>query len=424
MASLPAGGLFADRRWLFSPEPLALGPDQARDLSSLGHRLRLYLQACDQIYRRSRKGDLPSYVAAYLDAGKPEWLTAHQVAPHIRNELPHVIRPDLLLTRDGFALTEIDGVPGGIGLTHWLNRTYAEAGFEVVGGRDGMATGLASVAPGGADIAVADEAVGYRPELEWIASQLGAAWSVRRAEDYRPEPGRTVYRFFELFDYPNLPAFRRLADLAAGGEVRVTPPLKPHLEEKLWSALFWLRPLGPTWEATLRSNHLRRLRSMIPYSWVVDPAPLPHHAVLPRLGTQSWDEVARLSQKDRRLVLKISGFSPLAWGSRSVTVGHDVPAPTWAEAVAGALANFPRGPFVLQEFSEPAPVDHPYFDPATGAVRTLRGRVRLCPYYFVAAGTTQARLGGVLATIAPADKKVIHGMEDAILVPCTVGQPG
>jgi hypothetical protein len=30
------------------------------------------------------------------------------------------------------------------------------------------------------------------------------------------------------------------------------------------------------------------------------------------------------------------------------------------------------------------------------------------------------QLGGVLATICPADKKIIHGMTDAILAPCAV----
>jgi hypothetical protein len=30
------------------------------------------------------------------------------------------------------------------------------------------------------------------------------------------------------------------------------------------------------------------------------------------------------------------------------------------------------------------------------------------------------RLGGALATIAPADKKMVHGMRDAIMVPTAV----
>jgi hypothetical protein len=48
--------------------------------------------------------------------------------------------------------------------------------------------------------------------------------------------------------------------------------------------------------------------------------------------------------------------------------------------------------------------------------------VRLCPYYFVVGEET--RLGGILATVAPADKRVIHGMTDAILAPCRVADDG
>ena len=52
----------------------------------------------------------------------------------------------------------------------------------------------------------------------------------------------------------------------------------------------------------------------------------------------------------------------------------------------------------------------------------MKGRVRLCPYYFVAGDGDAARaeLGGVLATICPADKKIIHGMTEAIFAPCSI----
>jgi len=65
-------------------------------------------------------------------------------------------------------------------------------------------------------------------------------------------------------------------------------------------------------------------------------------------------------------------------------------------------------------------VDSGYFDFERAAVVPMPGRVRLCPYYFVEGDGDQARavLGGVLATICPADKKIIHGMKDAVLVPC------
>jgi hypothetical protein len=50
----------------------------------------------------------------------------------------------------------------------------------------------------------------------------------------------------------------------------------------------------------------------------------------------------------------------------------------------------------------------------------MSGRARLSPYYFVSGEKTE--LAGILATICPADKKVIHGMTDAVMVPCAIVQ--
>jgi len=44
----------------------------------------------------------------------------------------------------------------------------------------------------------------------------------------------------------------------------------------------------------------------------------------------------------------------------------------------------------------------------------------LCPYYFVEEARVKMR--GALTTIVPADKKLIHGMRDGIMVPTRVGQ--
>ena len=48
----------------------------------------------------------------------------------------------------------------------------------------------------------------------------------------------------------------------------------------------------------------------------------------------------------------------------------------------------------------------------------MRGRVRLCPYYFVLNG--KAELRGALATVCPSDKKLLHGMKDAIMLPTSI----
>jgi hypothetical protein len=70
----------------------------------------------------------------------------------------------------------------------------------------------------------------------------------------------------------------------------------------------------------------------------------------------------------------------------------------------------------MQEFREGRLVEHPVYD-AGGAIVRRKWRVRLCPYYFTnTAGETS--LGGCLATLVAPDKKKIHGMRDAVLVPC------
>jgi len=69
----------------------------------------------------------------------------------------------------------------------------------------------------------------------------------------------------------------------------------------------------------------------------------------------------------------------------------------------------------MQRFHKGRLVEHQYWDPDSGELKTMKGRVRLCPYYFVEGD--RVKLRGALATVAPADKKFLHGMSDAILVP-------
>ena len=164
---------------------------------------------------------------------------------------------------------------------------------------------------------------------------------------------------------------------------------------------------------------------MAPYSWIVDPAPLPPHGAIPELNLTDWNQLKTLSQRERELILKISGFSPHAWGSRGVYLGSDLSHADWSAAVDRALTSFEESPYVLQRFERPRLVESSYFDFEKSQLIAMAGRVRLCPYYFVIGEDDAARahLGGVLATICPADKKLIHGMKDAILAPCSGEEP-
>jgi hypothetical protein len=448
-AAFPKEGLFADKEWLLSPDAFPIDRKSLADLEQLGHRLFVFQRACNQLYQLSVKGKQPEWVARYLDAGKPKELIEFSRRKEIRDDLPRVIRPDLILTEKGYIIAEIDSVPGGIGLTGWLNQTYSSFDNDIIGGASGMLEGFRVVVPSGADIVVSQESATYRPEMEWLAARLnqnavagggssavalakvddsgsvharparvnapGYSWRVVAAEVYQPHDGRAVYRFFELFDLPNIPGIENMLRANADGRVTITPPIKPYLEEKMWFALFWLQPLREFWRRELGEKYFIKLQEIIPYSWLLDPTPLPQHAVIPRLEIHDWREAAKFSQKDRDLLLKVSGFSPLGWGSRGIALGSDLPHADWEKRIEHALATFESSPTILQRFHKGHLFEHSYWDPDSGELKVMKGRVRLCPYYFVE--SDRVKLRGALATIAPADKKFLHGMSEAILVP-------
>jgi len=268
---LPREGLFADKTWRVAPRAFALSPAHIEWIEKLGLVLHRFNTACNLLYRQSAAGKAHPWVAPLLDAGKPPELIALSRHDKVKGHVPAVIRPDLILTEDAFALSELDSVPGGIGLTAWLGETYSALGENVLGGADGMRRGFESILNGG-EVLISEEAAAYRPEMEWL---LGSD-RVRSVEDYTPG-GKPAYRFFEAFDYPQLTKFRE----AWQPGQPLTPPLKPYLEEKLWLALFWSRPLQEFWRQEVGEKGQKLLQRIIPYSWVLDPAPPPPPPRLP-----------------------------------------------------------------------------------------------------------------------------------------------
>ena len=198
-----------------------------------------------------------------------------------------------------------------IGLTAWLNQTYAKSEIrnpksEIIGGADGMLRGFASIFGEAkrVHLVVSEEAATYRPEMEWISREMRSVkCEVRSAAFSEFAEGDAVYRFFELFDLANVPNAKRIFELAAAKQIRVTPPPKPVFEEKLLFALLWNRNLQGFWRQELGENFFSRMLRLTPYTWIVDPAPLPPHAAIPELNLTDWQQLKTLSQKERELIL-------------------------------------------------------------------------------------------------------------------------
>src|SRR5436305_5422485 len=142
--ALPKEGLFAEKDWLLSPDAFPIERKFLTELEQLRQRLFVFQRACNQLYQLSIKGKQPAWVARYLDAGKAKELIEFSRRKEIRDDLPRVIRPDLILTEKGYIIAEIDSVPGGIGLTGWLNQTYSAFDNDVVCGANVILDGFES----------------------------------------------------------------------------------------------------------------------------------------------------------------------------------------------------------------------------------------------------------------------------------------
>lgn len=431
--------------WRISPEPFCISKGTFLYLKSLGNHLLRFYQAANKLYYESAKGTRAPWVADYLDQGKPQALIDFQRMNRQKRLLPAVIRPDLIFTEEGRAIAcELDSIPGGQGFVASLSDQYAHLGFDVVGGQDGLLQGFASMiraqAPEVPDpevaIVISQESSDYWFEMLYVSQALNSK-GLLRSRVVRPEELRyaddafylgetridVVYRFFELFDLKNVPKTELLMYAAKKQQVVVTPPFKTFLEEKMLFGLFHHPMLRDFWTQELGSEGFYALDRLLPRTWIVDPRPMPPHGVIPDLTIDGkplsdFRQLAATTKKQRDYVLKPSGFSELAWGSRGISFGSDLPVEEWSQRLDKALASFPDTPYLLQEYHKPAKVQSRYYDFHRGEIRTFDGRARLCPYYYVEGD--QAQLSGILVTVCPADKKAIHGMSDSIMVPAMV----
>ena len=141
--SLMESGLYSqqagngDNTWRISPDPFHLSPNDAAFFQDLGQHLLKFYSALNQLYFDSVKGRAPTWVADYMDRGKPAELVEYSRMKRFKSQLPGIIRPDVIVKEDGFAVTELDAVPGGFGLTAQLMALYAREDRNIIGSAEG-----------------------------------------------------------------------------------------------------------------------------------------------------------------------------------------------------------------------------------------------------------------------------------------------
>lgn len=118
------------------------------------------------------------------------------------------------------------------------------------------------------------------------------------------------------------------------------------VDAPVWLALLRLRPLRTAWESALRRDHLETLLQVLPEAWLLDPTPLPHGSVIPRLELATWEDLPKF--RGERAFAITRGES--ASGSR--LLGSLDSPEKWRDEVRSALAGHEAQPSVLLQVPE------------------------------------------------------------------------
>lgn len=407
-SSLPAGGLLRERTWRLSPDALVLGPDAVEEIRQLGHILHRFIESCNQLYYGSLKGKYPEFISRLLDQNKHPQVQRLGAKEVRKDAFPLFFRPDLLMTDSGIKMCELDGVPGGLGILKWLLETYQHDGtFRLVTDLQDE-VGFAQFFEG-FDAIYGNEAEMYVPELEYFfgAENVFKAWEY----DFGQRP---VFRFFEMVDWIQYESLVKSWERSTW----TTPPLKAFLEEKMWLAFLWLPSLEAHWIELLGAKYFSQLRSVVPRSWVLQETRLDPFKVIPWLNLPDFRELKNRQRYGKKFVIKESGYSQNSWGSKGVTMGNDLSTVEWGKSLENAIKGSADTPQILQELTMPRIVKHTRWNEDSGDLESFEGRARLSPYYV--RNGKEILLAGIMATICPANKKIIHGMRDSVIVPVAV----
>jgi hypothetical protein len=140
-----------------------------------------------------------------------------------------------------------------------------------------------------------------------------------------PPAPRTRYRFFELFDLPNIAGSADLLAAAADGRVRLTRRQSLTSRRSSGSRCFGCARCANSGAANSASATSRAAEAH-PYTWILDPRRCRSTPSFP--AWRSGGRTRAQQPKQRDLILKISGFSSSA-GAAERRARLDAPQGEW-----------------------------------------------------------------------------------------------
>ena len=347
-----------------SPKPFKLNKSQRQDLENIGKAICDYMDACIELYKTD------DYVHQILDRGKPDELCDVTDVNYL------FLRPDLILTNNGFSICEIETSPFGLGLAEILNRAYGNEGFNTVVFQNQLKNYIQRHIGKNGTIAYSDKVKAFSGQLDFLAKEVfsgeGKRWKSQNASIQNIDD-KEIYRAFYLSDkYSDF----SIANLLQEPHIFM-PTNTPQFEEKALLAFIWDKRYETFFKEKLGVSTFELLRNVIPKTWIIGEEQFVVGG-MPGGKTNSLG-IEDLGKRSREFVIKQSGFSNgSSWGE-GVKFLHKIGGNKSSELIRKALAD-KEHLYIIQEFNQGKCVPMTFFDD-NGLPKDIDVRIRLTPYY-------------------------------------------
>ncbi len=352
-----------------SPTPLVLSRQQKNELVATGKDITSYFQEIDELYQTN------TIIRNILNIGKPDIFITKGASRYL------FIRPDIIISKNGFTVCEIETSLFGLALAEVLNRAYLNEGFGTLVERSALLESVKKQTPTEGTIIYTDKTASYAGQMAFLAEQIfsgtGRNWQAQPINKYTPNIG-VVYRGFYLEECASDSALR--ACLAAKN--CVVPSATPHMEEKAILAFIWDRRFETLLKTRLGLGAFHHLRDIIPPTWIVGQEKY-FTLGLPN-GAATSTDIASLSRSKRTFVLKNSGYHCDSSWSEGVNFLHTKSADGAKRLLLQASQDC-SSLYILQEFRKGKNIPMCY-EHAEVTV-PMSARVRLTPYFSLSPGS-------------------------------------
>ena len=215
--------------FLPSKEPFKLTQDQKQEMLNIGREICNYMDACIELYHNNEE------VRLLLDRGKPDRYKNVKEVKYL------FLRPDLILTDEGFVICEIETSPFGLALAEVLNDAYGNLGYNPIINQNQLKTYIQQQSKKRGIIAYSKKELAFKGQLDFLADQIfgdnNRHWKAKNISESQnglaSDKEIEIYRAFYLNDQFN---DKMVANLLNENHSHI-PSETPQFEEKALLAL-------------------------------------------------------------------------------------------------------------------------------------------------------------------------------------------